>query len=200
MSHPVFNATVRDAFGGKASVQYRDQGLVPVSISRSGAESVHLLVSAKDAEALVRRVSQVAVLDVAGQKHQTVVKGFDRHPINDQVLSLDLLAVNDDQVVTVEVRVTSNPNADCPGLRAGGLLEQMMRRVVVAVRAKDIPASIEADINGVELGQTIYAEQLQLPPGAKLITGARAAVLTIVRTRGMRRSEGADAEAESAAT
>ena len=194
MSNPIFTAAKRDQFGSKATRRYRDAGQIPVTIATNGGESQHLLVSTGDAFALKRQTSHVVTLKVDGQDHQVLVKQVEIDALTDRPVHADLVAVTPEKVVTVDVRVTPNTKVDCPGLTAGGLLEQALRRVTIRCPAGLIPDHLIADLTGVKLGQTVYAESLQLPEGASLVTRPRAALLTIIKTRGMRRAEATSEE------
>jgi large subunit ribosomal protein L25 len=189
MSHPTFGAEARSQFGSKAAQQFRKQGKVPLTISRSGQDSQHVLVSATDAQTIRGLVSRVVILKLEDSEVEILVKNSTTDPLTDHILHLDGLAVTDDQVVKVAVPVVPDLKTDCPGIKAGGLLEQMMRRVVIKIPAGKIPESLRVDLTGISLGQTMYAENAQLPEGAKLITKPRTAMLTIIKTRGMRRAE-----------
>ena len=89
-------------------------------------------------------------------------------------------------VVEIPVKAITK---DSPGIRAGGLLEQTIRRVKIRVPAGSLPESVEVDLAGVEVGETVYAGAVQLPEGATLLTKPRVAMMTIIRTRGMRKAE-----------
>lgn len=189
MSHPTFSADARTEFGTKAAQRFRDAGQVPLTISRKGEDSQHVLVSTKDAAAIRTLTSRVVVLQVEGQDREVLVKDSTTDPLTDAIQHLDTIAVSDDQVVKVAVAVRPDTKTDSPGLKAGGLLEQMMRKVVIKVPAGKIPEFLRVDLTGVKLGQTVYAEAAELPEGAKLVTRPRTAMLTIIKTRGMRRAE-----------
>ncbi len=183
-------ATPRSSFGTSAATAMRAAGQVPVTICRSGAESIHLTIAAKDAEALVQRVGQVIVLEAEGQSHEVLIKGYQRHPLSDVLQQIDSLAVEPDKLVRVAVPL--NPlTLDCPGIKAGGLLESMLRRVEILCPAKAIPDHLDVDLSQAVIGTTIYADGVVLPDGVKLLTPPRVAIMTIIKTRGMRRAEAA---------
>lgn len=183
-------ATARSSFGTSAATAIRAAGQVPVTICRSGAESIHLTIAVKDAESLTQRVGQVVVLEADDQSYEVLIKGYQRHPISDVLQQIDSLAVEPDKLVRVAVPL--NPlTLDCPGIKAGGLLESMLRRVEVQCPAKDIPDHLDVDLAQAVIGTTIYADGVILPEGVKMLTPPRVAIMTIIKTRGMRRAEAA---------
>lgn len=188
MSHPEFSAATREEFGSKTSVRQRAAGQVPVSINNSGEPSTHVCVDTKSAEALAGMVAQVATFVVDGEKQDVLVKSVDVHPTTDEVRHLDVLAVTDDKVVKVDVPVVPDTR-ECPGIKAGGLLEQMGRRIQIQCQAGIIPDRLVVDLSGVGIAQTVYASAIALPDGATLLTPPRTPLMTIIKTRGMRRAE-----------
>lgn len=189
MSTAPIPAETRTVFGTRAAQKDRAAGKIPVTIARRGEDSLHVLVDSKDAETLAHRVSNVVRLSIAGDERQVLVKDCTRDPVQDAILHVDTIAVTDDQIVKVAIRVIPDTTVDSPGLKAGGLLEQMLRRIEVKVPAGRIPESLSVDLTGVKLSETVYASAVELPEGATLVTKPRTALLTIIKTRGMRRAE-----------
>ena len=183
MSHPSFPASPRTAFGRKAADAVRHAGGVPLTVCRHGADSTHHQVAEKDGAKLIPFKSQVVELDQAGKKELVLIKDVSIHPVSDRILHIDALAVTDDRVVAVDVPVKALAD-ECPGIKAGGILEQMARKVRIRCRAGDIPAALVADLGKIQLTETFYASSLPLPPGAKLVTPAKTAVISIIKTRG----------------
>lgn len=188
MSYPSFTAQAREAFGSKAACQLRAGGRVPVTVATSGGASRHLSIDGKDAAQITTLVGRVILFDVDGSSQQLLIKDYVRHPTTDDIQHIDGLAVDDDKMVKVAVPVVPL-TADCPGLKAGGLVEQMLRRVTIACPAKEIPEQVTISLAGVQITQTVYAKDVSLPESATLITKPRTAILTIIKTRGMRRAE-----------
>ncbi len=185
-----FPVQTRTTFGTKAAAALRDQAQAPLTVARSGAESIHFTIDAKAGQRLLAQVGRVVELDADGTTHSVLVQGAQIHPTRDYIQQIDVLEVDDEKVV--KVKVSLNPiTDDSPGIKAGGLLEAMLRKVEIKCRAKDIPAHLDVDLAGVGLGQTVYAENVSLPEGAQLVTLPRVAIMTVIKTRGMRRAEAA---------
>ena len=134
MSHPSFPASPRTAFGRKAADAVRHAGGVPLTVCRHGADSTHHQVAEKDGAKLIPFKSQVVELDQAGKKELVLIKDVSIHPVSDRILHIDALAVTDDRVVAVDVPVKALAD-ECPGIKAGGILEQMARKVRIRCRA-----------------------------------------------------------------
>lgn len=195
MSYSEYSASSRTEFGSKAADRYRAAGQVPVSVNTSGGDSLALLVGEHDAAKIAGQVGRVVVLDAGEAKHQILVQAVDAHPLTDRLRHIDALAVTDDKSVRVRVPLVPN-TSDSPGLKAGGMLEQMLRKLEVRAPAGKIPDQIEIILAGRGIAETVYAEDLELPEGVTCLTRGRTALITIAKTRAMRRAEGSSEDEE----
>jgi large subunit ribosomal protein L25 len=181
-----YTATIRAALGTTATKALRASGQVPVTISRPGQDSLHVSLDNKQAEHLAHHVVHLAKVAIDG-KETTVLKGdISRHPLKDNILHVDLLLVDEKSQIKVDVAVIPD-GRNCPGLKAGGLIEQRLRKVKVLCAATAIPDSITLKLDDVALEQTVYAKSLEMPAGVKMVTRANLPVLSILIPRGMRK-------------
>jgi large subunit ribosomal protein L25 len=63
------------------------------------------------------------------------------------------------------VRVAVEIRGEAPGLRAGGVVKQLVHQVEIECEATAIPERLIVNINQLQLGQTITIAQIELPPG-----------------------------------
>ena len=57
----------------------------------------------------------------------------------------------------------------CPGVKQNGFPYLIRRQVECLCPGNAIPAAIEVDISGLNLGQTVLLAQLKLPEGVKMV-------------------------------
>jgi large subunit ribosomal protein L25 len=193
-----YTATPRTAFGGTAAKALRAQNLVPVTISRPGKPSLQVSLDQKTAEKFHAEVVHLAKVTI-GSDTVTVLKGaVERHPLKDIILHVDLIEVDEKSEIKVDVAVAPDAR-NCPGVKAGGIVEQRLRKVKVKCLAGAIPDSISLDLGDVQIMQTVYAKSLTMPANVKLLTNPRLPVLSVVITRGMKKVDDAAAAAAPAA-
>ncbi len=193
-----YTATSRTAFGGFAAKALRATGLVPVTISRPGKESLQVAVDVKTSEKINTEVVHLAKITV-GAETITVLRGaIERHPLKDNILHIDFVQVDEKSEIKVDVAVVPDAR-NCPGVKAGGIVEQRLRKVKVKCLAGAIPDSIGLDLGNVQIMQTVYASALALPQGVKLLTSPKLPVLSVVITRGMKKVDDAAATTAAAA-
>jgi large subunit ribosomal protein L25 len=69
----------------------------------------------------------------------------------------------------IEVRVLVELRGEAPGLKEGGVVEQLVHEVEIECEAGDVPERIEVNINNLELDGSITADQLELSETAKAL-------------------------------
>ena len=188
MSQATLNGTVRETFGSKASQAARKQGQVPMTISRPGQDSLHILVGEKEAELIADQSTQKFSITIDGKAVDVVLKEVKRHVTNDRLQHIDLIGVNDDSVVIMNIPVRPI-TTNCPGIKAGGLLEQSLRRVAIKCQVKNLPEFLKVDLAEVQVDETVYVKNCSLPEGASFVTKPNVAMISILRTRGMKKAE-----------
>lgn len=203
-SMQTYDAESRTALGSHAAKKLRDAGRIPVTISKRGAPSRHLTIGVDQAKHLAAHVIHLCKVKV-GSDEVTVLKGeIVKHCLQDYIEHIDLQEVDAKSTITVEVAVA--PKADnCPGVKAGGIVEQAMRTVRVKCPANAIPDAIVVNLDAVEIEETVYAKSLVMPKGVTMVTKGTSPVLSLVIPRWMKKTEevaapGAEGEAAAAAT
>ena len=180
MKHIELKGVVREV-GNKATVKsIRKQGLVPCNIYGSGIQNVLFTVSAKDLKALTHTPNSYIVdlgLD-KGQKFTAVLHEVQWHPVTDEALHVDFLAVTEDKPVVINVPVVITGHSE--GVKLGGKLLVSTRKLRVSALMKDLPDSLEVDITELKIGKQIVAGDLHydnisiVSPKATIICSVRA--------------------------
>ncbi len=183
-----YTATLREATGSTATKALRSVGKVPVTLSRPGKPSVHLALDTKTAEDLAKHVVHLTKVSF-GAENVTALRGaIVRHCLKDHIEHIDLVQVDEQSEIKVDVAVVPDAR-NCPGVKAGGIVEQRLRKVKVKCKANAIPDAIGLNLDDVQIMETVYANKLSLPTGVTLVTNPKLPVLSIVITRGMAKTE-----------
>lgn len=189
----------RTQFGGHAAKQLRSQGKIPVTVNQPGKETKQLCLDAKSAEHLAANVVHLCKLEVEGQTLTALRLEVVKNTLTDAVENIDLQLVDEKSNIKVDVAV--RPKADnCPGVKAGGIVEQRLRKIKVACPANNIPDFLEVDLGETQIMETVKVEKVVLPKGVSLVTPGKTILLSVVIPRGMKLGEEeAAAEATAAA-
>lgn len=195
-TYPVQNRT---GLGSSAATTLRKAGIVPVTVSRPGKPSTHLQVDEKSANHLAANVVHLCKLDVDG-KALTALRGeISKDVLTDKIKHIDLIEVDEKSEIKVDVAVIPDAR-NCPGVKAGGIVELRARKITVRCPANAIPDSVAFDLSEVELQQSVNVGAIKLPKGVTLVTPAKQLLLSVVIPRGMKAlADEADAAKAAAA-
>ena len=176
-------AAARERTGTAAARALRREGRVPAIIY--GDKKQPELVSLDNAE-LWRYVrtghflSTVYTLDVNGQKTRVIPRDLQVDPVRDHPTHVDFLRLGEGARIAVEVAVTFLNEEESPGLKRGGLLNVVRYTIELLCPAESIPEAIEADVAGLDIGDSIHISDIKLPADVELtITDRDFTVATI---------------------
>lgn len=177
-------AQPRDKSGSAASRVIRKCGGVPAIVygGRGGPEMLTL-----DYREIWKQVetgqflSTVFMLDVGGKKTRVIPRDVQFDPVRDFVEHIDFMRLAKDAVVEVEVPVHVLNEDASPGLERGGVLNLVRHAIEVSCPADAIPDSIEVDVTGLDIGDSVHISEIALPEKVTpTITDRDFTVLTIV--------------------
>jgi len=169
-------AEPRTEFGKGAARRVRRAGRVPAVLYGHGTDTRHvtlpgheLLLALKTPNVLIQ------VEGLSGRSQLTLPKALQRDPIRGDIEHVDLILVRRGEKVTVEVPVQVAGEVE-----PGGLLDQQMMRLAVEAEATQIPSGITVDVEGMEIGSSVHARDLDLPSGVTLAAEPEALVLHVL--------------------
>lgn len=161
MKHFVLKGQVREV-GNKAVIkEYRKQGLVPCNVYGAGVENILFTVTEKDLKGLTDTpASYIVDLELSnGQKYNAVIHELQYHPVKDNCLHADFLAVNEEKPISIMVPITITGHA--VGVRAGGKFFKLVRELKVSALMKDLPDELVINIDKLQIGKRIVAGDLK---------------------------------------
>lgn len=162
MSESKIAAVSRTEFGKGAARRTRRAGLVPAVLYGHGTDPVHLSLPGHDVQLALRVANAVLEISIDGGKSQlALAKQVQKNPIKGDIEHLDLVIVRKGEKVTVEVALVIV--GDHPSDR---MVMMDQQTIALEVEATHIPTSVEIDVTGLEIGDTVTAKDLKLPAGA----------------------------------
>jgi large subunit ribosomal protein L25 len=143
---------------------------VPGVLYGGGGDSQGFDVDARDLRLALARSGAVLDLSVDGGKATPVVlKEAQRDPVRGQTVHIDLLRVRLDQAIHAVVPLELTGVDDTPGVKEGGILEQIVRELNVEALPTAIPESIEHAVGEMQIGDTIGLDAVAMPEGVTLL-------------------------------
>ena len=148
--------------GNKAVLKaFRRQGLVPCNLYGCGMENVLFTVNAKELKALTNTPNSFIVdLVLDGDKKNTaVLHELQWHPVTDECLHIDFLAVDDVKPIAIEVPIVITGHAI--GVQQGGKFTQNARAIRISALMANLPDDVTVDITSLQLDKKIKAGDLK---------------------------------------
>jgi large subunit ribosomal protein L25 len=153
--------------GSAAARRLRAAGKIPAVLYGHGIDPQALAVDGRQLRLALNQeagLNALLTLDVGGQSHLAMARQLQRDPVRGTVDHVDFVIVRRDEIVSAEVPVHLVGEALAVH-RADGLVEQQVFSLTVHATPGNIPTSIEVDISGLTIGETIRAGDLMLPEG-----------------------------------
>jgi large subunit ribosomal protein L25 len=172
--------SAREPGGSRSARRLRREGNVPGVVYGGGDEPVAFQISARDLRHVLQAAGAVLDLSIEGaQSSPVVVKELIRHPITGDTVHLDLLRVRLDQKIQATVVLELTGAEDSPGVKDGGVLEQVTRELNIEALPGEIPDVIRYDVSGVQIGDTITLAAVSPPSGVTLTDDPETVVATV---------------------
>lgn len=187
------SAVARTEFGKGAARRARRDGLVPAVLYGHGTDPVHVSLPGHDTLLALRAANALLSISVDGGTAQLALpKQVQRNPVRGTVEHVDLVIVKRGEKVTVEVPL----HVIGADERADRVVNMDQQTIALEVLATNIPAAIEIDVTSLEIGDTIAAQDLNLPEGAVFPGEPDDLILSITAAK---TQEQIDAELDAAA-
>jgi large subunit ribosomal protein L25 len=120
----------RSVEGSRSTRRLRRTGLVPGVVYGGESEPIAFQVEARTLRQALAHGGAVITLTVEGEGETPVVlKDQQRHPVTGDTMHVDLLRVDLRQKIGAVVVVELTGGDDAPGVKAGGVLEQVTREL-----------------------------------------------------------------------
>jgi large subunit ribosomal protein L25 len=159
----------REPSGSRGARRLRRTGKVPGIVYGGGEDPVSFAVDARLLRQALAHAGAVIDLSVDGSSTPVVLKELIRHPVTGETVHIDLLRVRLDEAIQTTVTVELTGVEDAPGVKEGGVLEQVTREVMTEALPTDIPDSIQYDVSGAQMNDTITLSALTMPSGVTLV-------------------------------
>jgi large subunit ribosomal protein L25 len=167
-------AEKRSGTGKSVMRKMRSAGQIPAVVYGADQESMPLTLDSHETLQLFQSISvenTIISVDVAGEDEplETLVREIQVHPFRQNILHVDFLAIQ--RGVAIEVEIPVNFDGTPTGVReGGGILDVVLHELRVRCIPSLIPEEIIVDITGIEVGQSIHAEEISMPEGVELVT------------------------------
>ena len=180
----------------------RNNGGVPAIIYGGEAQNEKISISKKLLKSLMEKdnfLSNIVTLNVDGKTQNVLPREIKYHIITDEPIHVDFLRVVPGVKIRIEVPVQFINHEKSPGLKRGGVLNIVRRKVELRCPSEKIPENLVIDLDGVEIGESFKISSINLDSEVKpTIQGRDFVIATLAAPTVMKEPE-KPAEADAAA-
>jgi large subunit ribosomal protein L25 len=191
MADVILQAEPRTNLGSRNAGRIRREGLLPAVVYGLQTEPVSVTVSARELDHALHSASganTLITLKVEGQEDAlALARQIQRHPTRNELVHVDFVRISRDVAVAAEIPLTIE--GEPPGVKEGGVLEQLFFSVTVEALPGNIPTEIVVDVSHLALGDQLRVADLPIPEGVSVQQEADELVVQISIPRGLTEEE-----------
>ena len=178
---PTLTADERSERGSRAVRRLRRDGLVPgVVYGGSDGDSTSFKVDSRALRHVLVDGSALIDLEVGGRTRPVIVKDQQLHPVRGEVMHIDLLEVRLDEKIQTTVAVHIEGTEEAPGIKEGGVLEQVTHQLNIEALPTAIPEFVSVDVSGMEIAATMNLSEVAVPEGVTFLDDPEETIIATV--------------------
>ena len=192
-------AEKRNTTGSYFAKEDRKKGKIPANFYGKNIDNMNLLVDPQEVKKLKsKRNCCVMSLQIDDKKEDILIQDIQYHPVTMEPLHVDFLSVNSKEEVKVQVPIRYLNTDKCVGIKQGGHLNKIYRRISLMCLPENIPEFIEIDTTAFHIGKVIKIADIDLPDNVKYLKSEKTVICNIIgRASKQSSSEEGAVESES---
>ena len=195
------NANIRNTKTKGELSLLRKSGNVPAVIYGGEAQNETVSVSKKILKSLIEKqnfLSNIVTLNIGGKPQNVLPREIKYHIISDEPIHVDFLRVVPGVKIRIEVPVQFINHEKSPGLKRGGVLNIVRRKVELRCPSEKIPENLVIDLDGVDIGESFKISSINLENDVTPIIQGRDFVIATLAAPTVMKEPEKPAEAEAA--
>ncbi len=170
----------REVLGRQVS-GLRKKGFIPAELYGKGVTNLHLVVPAKDFKKVFKQAGESTIINIEfeGKKYPSLVHDLSYDRLSNEIASIDFYKVN--MAEKIKVKVPMEFVGIAPAIKEkSGILVKALHEIEIESLPIDIPHDIKVNlVKLVDIGQSIYIKDLDIPKNVKIFVGPDTVVATI---------------------
>ena len=159
-------ATIRETKTKGEVKSLRNKGMVPGIIYGGEEPNQKISVSVKEVKNLLNKeniLSNIISINIDGKEQKVLPRIIDFDTVTDEPIHLDFLRIVKGAKVILEIPVKFINHELSPGLKRGGVLNIVRRKVELRCPTENIPTELVVDLNNLDIGASIKISFINLP-------------------------------------
>ena len=158
-------ANIRDNKTKGELTTIRENGNVPAIIYGGKEQSEKISVSKKLLKASIEKenfLSSIVTLNINGKSQNVLPKEVVYDVLSDEPIHVDFLRIIPGAKIRIEVPVEFINHEKSPGLKRGGVLNIVRRKVELRCPSEKIPEKLTIDLDGIDIGESFKISSIKL--------------------------------------
>jgi len=162
----VLKATKRTSTSSGQVNKLRTEGFVPAVLYGGKKNNLNISLKKLHLRDLIKTetfTSKVFDLDIDGNPEKVLPRDVAYDPVSDEPIHIDFMRIVKGSKLTLEIPVKFINSDKSPGLKKGGVLNTVRRKVELKCPAENIPNELVVDLDNTEIGTSIKISSVKLP-------------------------------------
>jgi large subunit ribosomal protein L25 len=178
------DGNIRTELGSSFTKKLRKVGRLPAVIySNDAKENICIDIDVRAFERELEKkniTTKIFEIKTPKKTFKLVISEISYDPISDRPKHVDFISLEGKKEVKVFVPVVFTNGDKSAGLKRGGFLNILKRKLHLLCDVKKIPSKIEIDISNLKLKQSIYSSNIKLPDGVKFVNKKDSMIVNII--------------------
>ena len=162
----IIQATIRDTKTKGQVNDLRSKGNVPGIVYGGEQPNEKISITTKELKNLINKenfLSNVVSINLDGKEQKVLTRNIAFDTVTDEPIHFDLMRIVKGGKIILEIPVKFINNELSPGLKRGGVLNIVRRKVELRCPAENIPTELVVDLEGLDIGTSIKISSINLP-------------------------------------
>ncbi|MHC4111544.1 MAG: 50S ribosomal protein L25 [Planctomycetota bacterium] len=190
-------ATIRENTGSKAAAKERKQGRVPAIVYGHKKEPVAISLDAHNLAEGLHHGHRLMDIKIGKKTQKVLIKDLQYDYLGRNIIHADLVRI--DITETIKITIPIELKGTAKGTQEGGVISEHTDHLEIECQAANIPESIVVTVTDMDVGDTLHAADVELPPGVALSSSPDILLITCSLVAAAKAAEELEEEEEAAA-
>ena len=158
-------AIKRESTSSGSNNKLRSEGLIPAILYGGKNPNQNISIQLKEVKNIINSdtfLSKVLELEIEGKKEKVIPRDVAFNVVSEEPIHIDFMRIVSGKKIILEIPVKFINHPDSPGLKRGGVLNIVRRKVELKCPAENIPDEIVVDLTGTDIGTSIKISSVKL--------------------------------------
>lgn len=118
-------------------------------------------------------------INLNGDNHKTLIKEVQRHPVNHNIIHIDLEELSDNKYFITDIPVAIHGEGYVKS--KGGIIQREKNSVKVQCRGEDIPKAFDVDLSKLSLGDTFRISDIEISKEISILDDINGVIVSIIK-------------------